>query len=348
MYEKFGKSFKDIAALKTSFFLENEKHLKRSQHYASIYTRQPPRLLCKICETCLPSSPSFIKHGIPYAFCATCGQLNGMHEDTDAFCEAVYTSDGGKEYAENYSTHEIEAYNRRRNAIYIPKAEFLLDVLRNDGVDPVCLKYADMGAGAGYFISALLEMGATDVAGYEVGDAQVKLGKRVSPSLPLHIIGLHDAERLVRKTTSEVVSFIGVFEHLQNPRAILAAIKGNSSIRYLYFCVPMFSPTIFTEMVFPHVMPRQLTVGHTHLFTRSSLEYIEKEFSFVRAGAWWFGTDMMDYYRSVAVTLAGKPEFTSMGSCWSEQFESVLDDMQLVIDRNRDSSQVHVVLKVQR
>jgi hypothetical protein len=224
----------------------------------------------------------------------------------------------------------------------------LRDVLRNDGVDPERLKYSDMGAGAGYFISALLETGVTDVAGYEVGEAQVKLGKWIDPSLPLNVIGLHEAERLVREIRSEVISFIGVFEHLQNPRAILSAIKSNPAIHYLYFCVPMFSPTIFTEMVFPEVMPRQLTVGHTHLFTRSSLEYIENEFGFVRAGAWWFGTDMMDYYRSVVVTLAGNPEFDGMGSRWSAQFEEILDEMQLVIDKNRDSSQVHVVLKIPR
>jgi hypothetical protein len=348
MYEKFGKSFRDIAALKTSFFLENEKHLRRSQHFANVYTKQPARLFCKICEDRLPVNPSFVKHTIPYAFCTSCGQLNGMHEDTDAFCEAVYTSDGGKEYAENYSTHEVEAYNRRRDAIYVPKAEFLRDVLRSDGVEPERLKYADMGAGAGYFISALMATGAADVTGFEVGEAQVKLGKWIDPSLPLNVIGLHDAERLVRETSAEVISFIGVFEHLQNPRAILAAIKSNPAIRYFYFCVPMFSPTIFTEMVFPEVMPRQLTVGHTHLFTRSSLAYIENEFGFIRAGAWWFGTDMMDYYRSVSVTLAGKPEFKGMVSSWSAQFEQVLDEMQLVIDRHRDSSQVHVVLKVQR
>lgn len=346
MYEKFGKSFRDILNLKTSFFLENEKHLRRSAHYAHIYTQQPMRCNCKICDTKLPSKPSFIKQTIPYVFCTNCDQLNGMHEDTDAFCEAIYTSNGGREYAENYSARELEAYNLRRDAIYIPKAEFLTAVLSHEGLDAVKLKYADIGAGAGYFVSALQATGITDIMGYEVGQEQVRLGKWVTPSLPLSIIGLQDAERLVRETEADVVSFIGVFEHLQNPRAILTAIKSNPAIKYFYFCVPMFSQTIFTEMVFPGIMPRQLTVGHTHLFTKLSLEHIESEFGFIRAGAWWFGTDMMDYYRSVAVTLTSQNESTAMTTRWSKQFEEVLDEMQLAIDRSRNSSQVHIVLRV--
>jgi hypothetical protein len=346
MYEKFGKSFKDIAALKTSFFQENEKHLQRSLHYAGIYTQQPLRLRCKICDTTLPSAPSFVKHAIPYVLCPVCGQLNGMHEDSDAFCKAVYTSEGGKEYAENYTEKHVDAYARRREAIYTPKAEFLLDVLRKEGENPESLSYADMGAGAGYFVSALMELGLRNVTGYEVGETQVNLGKWVTPNLPLNVIGLQDTEKLVRTQPADVVSFIGVFEHLQNPRAILAALKSNPSVKYFYFCVPMFSPTIFGEMVFPEVMPRQLTVGHTHLFTESSLAYFEKEFGFERVGAWWFGTDMMDYYRSVLITLSGKPDLAKMADVWAETFEKVLDDMQLAMDKKRQSSQVHMILRV--
>lgn len=346
MYEKFGKSYKDIIGLKASFFEENEKYLQRALHYAGIYTSQPPRLRCKICDSALPEEPSFVKHTVPYVLCQACGQLNGMHEDTDAFCTAVYTSEGGKVYAENYTEKHADAYAIRRKAIYTPKAEFLLDVLRREGETPEALRYADMGAGAGYFVSALMQLGMSNAIGYEVGEAQVKHGKAVTPDLPLHVIGLQDTEKLVRTQPADVISLIAVFEHLQNPRAILAALKANPCVKYFYFCVPMFSATVYGEMVFPQVMPRQLTTGHTHLFTESSLAYLEKEFGFERVGAWWFGTDIMDYYRSVLITLSSTPDLAKMTNAWSDMFENVLDDMQLALDKKRQSSQVHMILRI--
>jgi hypothetical protein len=346
MYEKYGKSFKDIAEFKTSFFAENQKHLERSLNYADIYTEQPARLKCKICDAKLPAEPSFIKHTIPYVICGKCGQLNGMHEDTDVFCKAVYTSAGGKDYAENYTEKHIDDYIKRREAIYKPKAEFLLDVLRHEGENPEALRYADIGCGAGYFVSALMEQGIKNIVGYEVGDALIKLGKWAIADLPLHMIDLVDTKEKVLKYPADVMSFIGVLEHVQNPREILAALRNNPEVKYFYFSVPLFSPTVFGEMVFPEVMPRHLTGGHTHLFTESSIAHFEKEFGLKQVGAWWFGTDMMDYYRSVLVTLSSNPSTNKMIDGWREKFEVVLDDMQLAMDKKKQSSQVHIVMRV--
>jgi len=346
VYEKFGKSFKDIASLKTSFFQDNEKHLLRSLHYADLYTKQPKRVSCKICESDLPKESSFFKHGVPYVVCGRCGQLNGLHQDTDAFCEAVYTSHNGKEYAENYTESDSKAYIFRRDVIYRPKADFLLEVLRRAGEQPEKMSFADMGAGAGYFVSAMQDLGIRNIAGFEVGKDQVDHGNWMMPSKPIKLIRLNETIGLVESLKHEVMSFIGVFEHLQDPRGVLSAMKKNPNVKYFYFCVPMFSPCIYNEMAFPEIMPRQLTVGHTHLFAKSSIEYFEQEFGFKRLGAWWFGTDMMDYYRSIQVTLAKNGNTQQMTSAWSELFEVVLDDMQLAIDKHRESSQVHMVMQV--
>jgi len=346
MYEKFGKPFKDIAELKTSFFTENEKHLRRALEYNSLYTAQPERARCKICDLRLPGEYSFKKHGVPYVFCGRCGHLNGCHEDTDAFCEAVYTSREGKDYAANYTEETSEAYIKRRNAIYTPKAEFLIEVLRRQGEYPERLAFADMGGGAGYFVSAMQEFQIENVLGFEVGKAQVDLGNWMMPSAPLKLINLGDTTDLVRNLDVDVMTFIGVFEHLQNPRDILAAMKQNRRTKYFYFCVPMFAPCIFGEMVFPEVLPRQLSIGHTHLFTTSSINYFEQEFGLKCVGAWWFGTDIMDHYRSVQVSLAKSPELARMCNGWTQIFEDVLDDMQLVLDRARKCGQVHMVMKI--
>lgn len=346
MLERFGKSFKDILDLKTSFFDENDKFLERALKYADIYTAQPRRRHCKLCDTVLSDAPSFVKHRIPYVICHHCSHLNGMHEDSDAFCQAVYTSDGGREYAENYTPQDAEAYRRRCERIYVPKAQFLADVLRHHGASPEAFRYADMGAGAGYFVSAMSNLGMRNIKGFEVGKAQVDLGNWMMKHTPLQLIELSDTVRFCREQPADVMSFIGVFEHLQRPREVLKAIRENSQVQFVYICVPMFGPCIFSEMAFPQIMPRQLAVGHTHLFTDDSLRNMEGEFGLERIGAWWFGTDMMDYYRSLMVVLQKDPKYAGVVEHWRDFFADLVDDTQLAIDKRRKSSQVHIVFRV--
>jgi hypothetical protein len=348
IYERFGKSFRDIADLKKSFFEQNDELLEKTYRYAEIYNNQPKRTECKICITRLPNKPDFVKHSVPYVVCKHCGHLNGLHEDTDAFCEAVYTSDAGKGYHEVYSSKDVEAYDTRKKAIYQPKADFMLEALRRCGEDPDTMEFADMGAGAGYFVSAMRDLGRRDTRGYEVGKANVDLGNWAMPDQPLQLIGLDDTVELCEKLPVDVMSFVGVFEHVQSPRQILAAMKRNPKVKYFFFCVPMFGPCIYNEMVFPKVMPRQLAIGHTHLFTKSSIAHFEKEFGLEAVAAWWFGTDVMDYFRSVQVSLKADPNVASMAEPWSELFENILDGMQLAIDNERESGQVHMLMRVHK
>lgn len=345
IYEKFGKSFRDILSLKQSFFTDNAPLMEKTMRYAELYTAQPQRKACKICDTRLPSTPDFAKHGVPYVQCTVCTHLNGWHEDSDAFCEQVYTSDSGKEYAQAYSSGDVEAYYKRRNAIYTPKAQFLIDALQELGEPVDGLSFADMGAGAGYFVSALRDLNHRATKGYEVGKAQVDLANHVIGSNVIDLIDLHQTVELCAELDVDVMTFIGAFEHVQNPRAILDGMKNNSSVRYFYFCVPMFSTTIFGEMAFPDVMPRQLAIGHTHLFTRGSIDHFGREFGLKPVAAWWFGTDMMDYYRSVAVSLAANPDTANMIDAWAQEFTPILDDMQIAIDKQRRSSQVHMLMR---
>lgn len=350
MFELFGKSFKDILDLKTSFFDENEDLLKKGIEYARLYISQPYRNKCKICEAILPTSPSFIKHDVPYVICKKCTHLNGMHEDTDSYCKAVYTSDGGNEYAKNYSSKDVRAYNLRRDKIYVPKAEFLKNAINKwegRGGDPsLFLKYADIGAGSGYFVSAMNELGFKNISGFEISNAQIEIGKKISPTIDLNKIDINDTISICSDISVDVLTFIGVFEHLQYPRDILKTIKDNRNVKYLYLTLPMFSPSVFFEIAFPNIFPRHLSIGHTHLFTDESISYLESEFDLERIGAWWFGTDMMDYYRSIMIIVNNCNENDKMTAFWSEIFSELVDEMQLAIDKQRKSSQVHIVFKV--
>ena len=345
LLEKFGKSFEDIKDLKTSFFSENNLHLTETLESAAFYLQQPRRIKCKICNASLGNAISFWKHQIPYVICPNCSHLNGCHEDTSDFCKSLYTSNDGGDYAKNYSSDDEAAYLNRRDAIYKPKAEFMIETLSRVGESATELSYLDVGAGAGYFISALKSLDIESVVGYEVGSAQVEIAGQMLGSDVITKIDLDDTARLVREASADVISFIGVFEHLQNLREILRGIKHNRKVRYFYFCVPLFSSCIFNEMAFPNVMPRQLAKGHTHLFTKKSIDHFFTEFGFEAISAWWFGTDIMDYYRSIFVSLHENTETEKMADTWLTNFHEMVDDLQLVIDKNRESSQVHIFAK---
>ncbi len=342
---RFGKSCESLLAHKNIFFEQNDGKLARFQGIASYYAAQPRRKRCKNCGFDI-SEIAFSKLGVDYLFCVQCGHLNGGNEDTSQFCEKIYTTEGGKEYGSTYASKDRKNFTQRMTDIYLPKAEFLIAALKEQAEEPERLTYSDLGAGSGYFVGALLAAGLINARGYEVSRSQVDLANAM---LDGEYIVQHDVsaiENLAAEIDVDVISMIGVLEHIQNPFAVLENISRNKKIKYLYISVPLFSPCIFFEMVFPNVMPRQLVGGHTHLYTESSIDWFCKKFGFQRVSEWWFGTDFVDLYRSVLVSLQKKSELEKMADNWMKIFLPVIDNIQLEIDRKKLSSEVHMLLQL--
>lgn len=346
--KKYGKSSAGLIRLKSEFFTENKARLETANHHAEAYRRQKARISCKLCGEKLPRA-DFIKLGIGYSFCTICGHLSGLHEDTNEFCSLIYTKDNGSSYARNYHEHDIEAYANRVSIIYQPKVSFLRESLDEHGVSLDSQKVLDLGAGSGYFVKALLDNGVTDVRGYEVSRFQVDYANEMIGTQCIYCNEPDSLVKIVDSSDADIVSLIGVMEHLQDPIAVLNAIKNNPHIRYVYLCVPMFSLTVYLEMIFSEtVMPRQLTGGHTHLFTDASLNYLESTFGFVRASEWWFGTDIVDFYRSVYTQICRWSGNSSMIGKWEKYMVDEIDSIQLILDKSHKSSQVHILWKVER
>jgi hypothetical protein len=344
---RYGKPSAPLLDLKQSFFQDNDMLRDELHRIAKIYGAQPRRTACKACAGSI-AEVSFTKADIEYLICDRCGHLNGAHEDTDEFCAAVYTEAGAAGYSKNYAAENAAAYERRVDDIYVPKAEFLADALRQEGRDASKLRYSDFGAGSGYFVGALLKSGATNVTGCEVSESQVALA---SLMLKDDLVIRHDLAAITdiaENVDAHVVSMIGVLEHVQHPRELLAALARNSSVEYLFISVPLFSLCVFLEMVFPQVMPRQLAAGHTHLFCEKSIDWICREFGLRRRAEWWFGTDLVDLYRNVDVQLQKSAGCENMAGAWRALFAPAIDDMQLVLDQRHLSSEVHMLLQFEK
>jgi 2-polyprenyl-3-methyl-5-hydroxy-6-metoxy-1,4-benzoquinol methylase len=342
--EKYGKKSADILRHKVSFFEDNDSKLLQFQKLFDIYSQQPQRENCKNCNTKL-NEVLFTKMNIDYLLCDNCGHLNGAHEDTDEFCSLLYTEDDGKSYATNYDSKTIGDYTQRVRDIYLPKVNFLINSLSELKENENELKYADLGAGSGYFVSALKDAGLNNVSGYEVSKSQVKLGNAMMGKNLLKQHELADILKLASNLDVDVISLIGVLEHVKNPRELLQAIKENKNIKYLFFSVPLFSTCVFFEQVFNHVMPRHLAPAHTHLYTESSIKYFCEEFDFEIVSQWWFGSDMMDLYRNIRVSLIKTNSNNKLLKVWDTMFKSLIDETQLAQDKKHLSSEVHMLIR---
>lgn len=332
MIIKFSKSYGNILNIKKDFFENNRTNLNVALKINKFAKKQSIRKYCKICKK--ENKDFFIKSfGISYALCSNCNHLNGKYEDTKDFVNWLYYSSSGNNYSRNYLTN----FNLRVKNIYLPKVNFLQSVIKKK------FTLLDFGAGGGHFLKAL-EIKNIKAYGIEPNKSLVTLGNKFLKKNHLKNIELNEGFKLVEKSKDiDVISLIGVLEHLQDPLLLIKCFK-KSKFKYLYFSVPLFSLTTFIENNFPNVFPRLLSGGHTHLFTKESLYFIAKRFNLKIIGEWWFGTDMPDLYRSLLQSGGQINKKKYSQNLNKYLFESV-DELQNVIDKRKMSSQVHMVFK---
>jgi len=342
---RHGKSSQGLLKHKTAMFEANARLLGRNEEIAAVYRSQPPRSACKNCLNSLALAPTFASHGIDYRLCPNCGHLNGAYEETVAFCDFLYTRDDGKEYAKAYSAQSREDYRARTRDIYLPKAAFLAVALAHHGVDFRACSVADIGAGSGYFVAALRDHGFNPVSGYEVSADQVDLGNHMIEGSPLQRYAASETRQTLEGLQANVVSLIGVLEHLLLPREALGAIAGNRQIEFLFLSLPLFSPSVAIEAAFPGIFNRHLGGAHTHLYTASSIRYFSAEYGFEAMAEWWFGLDMTDLFRSLSVTLSQDVRTSVLGEFVAETLGHNVDALQQQLDAAGWCSEVHLMLR---
>lgn len=346
MLKRYGKSSGGLLKIKSSFFDENEHHLSINRNYAEIYAAQPIRNLCKNCDSEIGGSDvvDFTSHSIPYRFCKTCGHLNGLYQDTNEFCESIYMDDES-DYADAYLEKDIIKFNERTKTIYTPKVEFLRDSLNEAyNINLQDLRVLDIGAGSGYFISALKSVGVSGI-GLEASRAQCNLGNQYLGAKDLQNIAIEKLPESIGRASQEIISMIGVLEHLQNPREVLKKIKDNQSIEFLFISLPLFSYSVILETIFQNSFNRQLGGGHTHLYTAESIKYMAKEFDLKSVAEWWFGTDFVDLYRHSLVNLSKRGVSDYVIDQYKDSLGTKIDDMQILLDEDELASEVHILFK---
>jgi SAM-dependent methyltransferase len=335
---KYSKSSAFYLGTKKEFFSENDALLRRAARQNEFYASQPARTRCKLCNSELPSDVDFSSHGIGYKFCTDCSHLNGIYEDTREFVERLYIADAGRDYSSSYID---ENFAQRTLDIYLPKIDFLLET-----VPPPARALLDVGCGGGYLVYAALQRHLS-ARGIDVNEAMIEFGNQQLAHLvgvrPLTYVAEKAFYQSIAAADADVIVAIGVIEHLREPHQFFKAYR-QSAARYLYYSVPMFSFSALLENVFADVFPRQLSGGHTHLFTEASLERMHALMRVTPLAEWRFGTDVTDLYRSVAVCLRRNGASQQVCDKLGDGLVKSIDDLQSVMDRSHFCSEIHCVV----
>jgi SAM-dependent methyltransferase len=332
---KYSKSSAFYLDTKTDFFSGNDDLQAKITKQNALYTSQPPRENCKICDGILPKRADFHQHGVEYCFCGSCGHLNGRHEDTEAFVKKLYSSDSGADYSVSYVDQN---YEKRMIDIYLPKVDFLLENLPKQKT-----KLLDVGCGSGFFVFASLKRGI-EASGIDISKTMVEFGNsqisRLVDKRPLQLTDEAGFFQAIKNTDAQIVSAVGVIEHLREPNKFFEAFR-SSKAKHLFYSVPMFSFSVILENAFPSVFPRQLSGGHTHLFTESSLSKMHDLAGVKSTAEWRFGTDMMDLFRSCLTTLQKNSGSSELIKRFVDGFGPKIDELQNVLDKNHFCSEIH-------
>lgn len=349
MINKYGKSYLSIMKYKKNFLEENDALLKENDRISKIYQLQPKRTQCKICGEKISSlCKSFVHHDIKYFICGKCGHVNGEFLETNDFSEEVYRE---SDYGLAYREAGKEEYNARVKDIYVPKADFLFDCLKQGSdKDISALRFLDVGAGSGYFVNALnFSAGGLIAKGIEVSQSQVDYGNAMSGNRIIEQCDQKNIENIIVESDADVISFIGVLEHIINLHNVLQSINRNPNIKYIYFSVPLMSYSVVFEVMEEDVYNRLLggSGAHTHLFSDDSIKYLCEMYGWSISGQWKFGTDMADMLRMIIVKLGQKGQ-EELSLLFEDSFKKILDELQLVIDKNGLPSEIHVVAEKRR
>ena len=110
---------------------------------------------------------------------------------------------------------------------------------------------------------------------------------------------MSDFAKIILNAKTNVISMIGVLEHLNDPDLALRSFQ-KSKAKYLYILIPHLSFSTLLENANQSVFPRSLGGGHTHLYSNKSINYMAKKETFNNRRM-VVCTDMMDLYRHLLV-----------------------------------------------
>jgi hypothetical protein len=342
MYRKIGKSADFILEYQPHLLAGIDSHIAGQENFENSYLSAPIRMNCVVCNTQLVSK-DFSRNKIEYSCCDLCGHLNGNHQVSDELADITYDSqtEQSMKYDKLYIMSK-EKFLDSVSSIYTPKAEFIRDSLANLGVG-LGIKILDYGTGAGHMVKALRDVGFRNVEGIDPMKTTIDFGKSIMGIEGLSRIQIQDSLEFLKQTSSELITMICTLPHVTDQNETLLAMIDNPNIKYTFQKLPMFSLGAMLDVTSPNTNSRVLAGAHTHLYTESSLSFIENKYGLKRVSEWRFGADILDLYRNILIKLNRAESTERFKGNFSASFLPMINELQKVVDSNNFASEIHLL-----
>lgn len=347
MFKKFGKTSRGILKYQKYLIEDINEHIASEKKFEESYLRSKKRDKCLLCQYKI-TEIDFTRNGINYSFCVNCGHLNGHNELSEILMDQTYTEQAkeGIQYDKHY-IQEVADFNLTVESIYEPKATFLKNVLQHDlpTTSVGDLKILDFGTGSGHMVKAFQNLGFNSVIGIDPMETTINFGRQIIGLRNLIRVPVSESKDFLANTDSKIVTMICTLPHVADHNEVLETMRNNQNIDYTFQKLPFFSLSAVLDIIHPNMNSRVISGTHTHIYTEKSLEFIEKTYGLIRVGEWRFGADMLDLYRNLQIGIRNNHFSKNFANEVDKSLLPLIDELQLVLDRNNYSSEIHVLWK---
>jgi len=329
---RYGKPL-DIERLKGNVLKSPEEHVARTQERIALFQDSTNLVEVNKCYVCGGNQYEGVLKlwGVQFVQCVDCEHVFLTKRLSDKSIKQFYKKD--KFYASTYADPEVTDY--RKNSVAAPKVEYALEFIGNQKES---LRWLDVGAGSGETVSVLQDKGH-EAIGIELSETSCAFAKKqYGIDLQQMTLAEYAADN---SAVADVISFFGVFEHLNDPmQALQIADRLLKRGGTLIAQVPNFASlstriqSAFPQNIIRHIDP----VGHMMLYTENSLKRIFQNVDVDPQGLWYFGMDMHELMFNLSI----QEESFRTHEVKQHMYDH-LNYLQAIIDRSKLSDSMVMV-----
>ena len=335
-HTEYSKPLVDIRDESVARSMNDKVAFDRQQRTLENFRQFAKRRTCILCARMLRGD-RIVHRSMTFVFCSICGHL-----------QSALVPPPGRPFGFHtiYPSLIKRQYRERRDRIYTPKLQWIVRSLTMLGCSRRQLKtsrWLEIGAGAGYFLSALDEYGVADFAGIESNQELVTVANRALGANRVVYEPDPHISRTIGKYPADVYVGFFVLEHLEDANAFFREIRRVPKGTIFVFAVPVVGLSVLLDGVFENNFARQLDgIVHRQLYTDESIQYAVKLARLTIVAEWVFGQDADDLSRFLLQNLAHKYPKSRFRKV-SKALIGIQDGIQHVLDRARLADQRHVI-----
>jgi 2-polyprenyl-3-methyl-5-hydroxy-6-metoxy-1,4-benzoquinol methylase len=336
MIIKYSKNSTDTQKEATIRLKEDNQRFQKQLNETNTLLDGKSRKKCLLCEEELKGE-YFTHRNIVFVSCSHCGHIQTVINPPNGYPNQKFSS--------IYPQLSVQEYQDRKTRIYRPKLDWILYSLKEFGYSMDQIKqmsWIEMGAGGGYFLSALLDTGMQNIKGFEKDALLVKSAcSHISKEYIVHYE--NDLCKAVDDFPADIYLAFFILEHIVDPKSFFLKLKNLPRGTIFVFSVPVFGFSCLLENAFQENYARNLDcVVHTQLYTDKSINYCMEASGFEIVAKWIFGQDAEDLIRFVTLNISKRfsaPLIEKM----TKDFVRLQNNLQECFDRLELSDQRHII-----